>query len=180
METTPELLPTRSAQLNAGDLYLYRHDGGASVGFMCIDPAMDGDRCEMALGPTFPSGTKGPHLLASRECSAVSFGPNFRLILPVSPTAWHYTAPPSDCHCVAVNDQAIFFRANWERHGDQYRPCYIDIQTGKVHAAIFGTRGYTEPPGIRAYAAEWILALPGEEGAVIYSYKWAGPAGDGG
>jgi len=176
MEITPKLISTRLAQLKPGDLYLYQHGEGASVGLMVIDSAMDNDPCELALGPAFPYGTKGPHLQKTNPCSVVSFGPDFRLILPTEPSAWHFEAPPPDCHCVAIDDQTAYFRANWAQPQYPFRSCYINIQTGKVHVAGPGRSGYSEPPGVKAYASKWTLALPGENGAAIHSYEWSGPS----
>jgi hypothetical protein len=60
MEVLSKLKVTRFAQTKPGDLFMFSHDSGTSVAMSVIDPANDGDKVVVVLGPDFPQGMKRP------------------------------------------------------------------------------------------------------------------------
>jgi len=156
MEVSPKLVVTRFAQLDAGDLFMYRLRGDACVGMVVEDPTANGERLQLPLGPTFPQGITGPTVLIAEAVTVVSFGKDFHLRLPVHPGGWVDAEPPSDRHCVVVGSTGIYLRANRspiQFGGDKFRPCYIDMATGLINITGSGAFGeFAVPSGAKAYA----------------------------
>src|SRR5207247_5113378 len=99
------------------------------------------------LGPKFPADILGPHLLNWARATVVSFGKNYELQLPTSPSFWSETEPDPDQHCVLMCDSRVFFRANCSRYAGRFTPSYVNIEDGIVYR--------NRPPGIPAYAIGW-------------------------
>src|SRR5271170_7511667 len=85
MRVFPTIRGTRFAQLGAGELFLYEHSGGTSVGFVVEDPTKDGDKLLLPLGPVLPPGMNWPMLQTPSEHTVLSFGHEITLRLPVGP-----------------------------------------------------------------------------------------------
>jgi hypothetical protein len=93
------------------------------------------------------------------------------LRLPTTPSRWLFDDPPADCQCIAITDAGAFIRVNFSRWQGQFRTCYVDMATGHIVVSE-AVDAYATPPGIKAFATEWTLAVPGKDGAVILAYKW--------
>jgi hypothetical protein len=157
MDIIPKLNIDRFAQLSAGDLFIFAHDAGACVAIKVMDPNSDGDTLVLPLGPAFPPNIICPTLMAPQGLTAISFEKDYTLRLPSLPRGWLAHEPAPDKHCLVVTQKGVFIRANWSAPNDQFRPCYVDIDSGAVVASSGGYRQYPKPAGIAAYAIEWTL-----------------------
>jgi hypothetical protein len=79
------------------------------VAMNAVDPAKDGDKAFVTLGPTFPDGVIGPTLTNASGVTVVSFGKEFLLRLPCEATGWTMGEPPPDKPAVLVTDRGSFF-----------------------------------------------------------------------
>ena len=160
---------TRFAQLNAGDLFIFDHNGGSAVALTVRDPTVGGDLLALIIGPSFPDGGTVPTLRILDATTVISFGRNYTIRLPVHPDGWRTAAPSPELHAIAVSDSAeLHFRAAFGTSKDS-KPCYIDLQRAQItvdHSAI----NYVPPKGYSAYAVAWEILTKEEAPRSILSY----------
>src|SRR5271166_1129556 len=132
MQTLPELRVRRFAQLDSGDLFLWRHAERASVGIVAEDPIENGRKLILSLGPDFPHDVIGPLLLYPNGTTVVSLGKEYVLRLPVQPRGWLDTLPPSDIRCILVSETGVYIRVNGGLRPGQFHACYVDLSTGLI------------------------------------------------
>jgi hypothetical protein len=150
MQVTPTLKIERFAQLSPGDLFVCVDATQSYLAMKAIDRGR-GDNLILALGPDFPHGIKGPHLLQEIGVTTASFGKEFVLRLPVTPDGWTETPPPAHAPCLLISSEKVFFRANFGSPPDEFKPCFVNAATGEV---IFSAL-----PQIAAYAVHWDIVI---------------------
>jgi hypothetical protein len=168
MEVVTKPKVTRFAQTQPGDLFMYPHPGGLSLAMSVTDPANDGDRVAVIIGPVFPQGTTRPTIVTPPGTTVISFGKNYTLRLPSQVKGWLTTEPSDDVNCIVVTDQGTFIRANYGAL-DEFRSCYIDMESGEIQTDK-NARAYIVPLGIRAFAIEWELLTAEKDMRSILSY----------
>jgi hypothetical protein len=171
MLITPPLTITRFAQLTSGELFLSQFQETSFVALTVVDP--DGDMLMVPLGPGFPDGLDRPSLVRSLGANVISFGKKYELRLPAQPNGWRLTPPDPATHCIAVTEEGAFVRANFAPPPTEYRPCYVDLDSGRIVTAGQG-RGaaYAEPRGLKAFAVEWEIITHEEKPRRILAYPW--------
>jgi len=178
MKITPELKVTRFAQLKPGELFLYFHDDGASVGLAAKNPVQFGDMSIVSLGPKFLPTVGGPTIDSPQNSpgyrsALLSYGSDYVLRLPVSSQAWRSGTPGADLPCIAVAQEDIYIRANCVPPGQEFRPCYVAVKEGKILGSS-ESRKYFE---LRdpLFALEWQIVTTEEKPRTILSCPFAKP-----
>jgi hypothetical protein len=149
MDIKPALQVTRLEKLTPGDLFIFDWSGGQSAAIKITDPKENGQKLTLLLGPAF-TGTGnagGPELIQEQRISVVSFGTNYTIRFPVSPTDWMINEKPTVGAYMATNGNDVFFRIptpQWE--------LYINLKNGELCGAI--------PQGILAYTKAWEIVIP--------------------
>lgn len=167
MHSQPKVKISRIAQLEVGDLFIYPHDCGSCLALSAIDPAMDNDKAMVLLGPVFPRGVVSPSLVTPAQATVISFGKEYCLRLPTQPGGWVATEPSHHQLCLAVTEQATYFRVNFAgQNMPEFHPCYVNIATGLIEASHDGMR-YMAPRGIAAYAIAWEIVTTEEKPRII-------------
>ena len=151
MEVTPTVLVTRFAQLAPGDLCMCNQSGTSFIAVKAVDPAKDGDKYIVALGPSFPPSTHGPHLIVEPSQTVISFGKNYVLQLPTSADCWLLDQPARDVPCILVTEDVTYFRANSARRSGQFSPCFVRTDNGQIQ--------YGGISQIAAYAIRWEILV---------------------
>jgi hypothetical protein len=176
MQITPtlkEFKVTRLAQLAPGDLFFFRLSDKATVAMLVEDPASDGEKAILVLGPGFPDGVTSPCVMARHDVTVISMAKNYLLQLPANANGWTDRAPPDGAACLLVTDaSAVFVRALFAT--DSPGECYTDIASGKIHSTgTGGFQNYGLPPGIRAFAIKWELLTTEAEPRLILKHPLA-------
>jgi hypothetical protein len=138
--------------------------------------APDPQQAVLLLGPKFPPNYQAPHLLENLDLTAVSFGKDFAVRLPVTPEQWTEKEPPSDCNCLLSTDEGIYFRANGSPTPSQgFVRCFVDANSGVVvvDASMSPPGRFVTPPGIPAYAITWEIVTTEPEPRTILKYPFA-------
>ena len=170
MNVPLKLNVTRFSQTEPGDLFMFPHSDGLSIAMTVTDPANDGEKLVVILGPDFPRGMIGPSLMTPPGTTVMSFGKEYTISLPCEVEGWLMNVPSDDVSCLIFTDQGkIFIRANY-RLPDRFRPCYIDMQNGEIHTDKF-MREYIMPRGDRAFAVKWELMTTEKKPRTILSYS---------
>jgi hypothetical protein len=173
MPVTPALNVTRFAQLNPGELFMFRHEDGACVGFAVCDPAQNDEKLLLPLGPNLPNGARYATLISARGFTTISFGGEFTVRLPTQADAWVDSPPPHDQHCILVAGDRPYFRANYAHDESRFVDCYVDIADGRIFTAGSGAaQQIATPRGIAAYAIKWKLVTNEGEPRVILAYPF--------
>lgn len=172
MQTMPELRVRRFAQLDSGDLFLWRHAERGSVGIVAADPIENGRKLILSLGPDFPDDVIGPFLRDPNGTTVVSFGKEYVLRLPVQPTGWLDTLPALDIRCILATETGVYIRANGAPRPGQYHACYVDLSTGLIVTRGSGaSQQFTMPSGIPAFAVQWEIVTTEKKPRVILAYS---------
>jgi hypothetical protein len=159
---------TRFGQLQPGELFFFAHQTGLCVALAVSDPANDGDKLAVPLGPIFPAAISCPTLMELSGTTVISFAKNYLFRLPASADGWLVAEPPPERTCFLVTDDGIYLRANFAPRGSDFRPCYIDITSGVI-CADQSRRQYTRPRGIPAFAVRWEILTDEKEPRLIMS-----------
>lgn len=169
MEVLSKPKVVRFAQTQPGDLFMYAFGAGLFVAMTVTDPANDGDRAIVVLGPELPQGMAHPSLVTPSATTVVSFGKDYKLRLPCHAGGWMTKEPPDDVNCIVVTDEGgIFFRANFGGL-EEFRACYIDMEKGEIKTDK-SARSYIGPSRLCAFAVEWELLTVETEARPILSY----------
>lgn len=180
MKIAPALKTVRFTELDSGDLFLLPRPEGSRVATVAMEGDTFDDKLAILLGPTFPYGLTGPHLMPLGGVTIISFGKDFAVRLPVQADAWFETAPPKETHCLLVTDQGVYIRANFANHIQQFAPCYIELATGHVCVGgSGGARRYTPPTGVGAFAVRWEIVTAEARPRTILSYPYSSASNDG-
>ncbi len=172
MQTIPELRVSRFAQLDSGDLFLWRHAERASVGIVATNPIENGQKLILSLGPDFPQNVIGPLLLDPNGTTVVSFGKEYVLRLPVQPRGSLDTLPASDIRCILVTETGVHIRVNGGLRPGQFHPCYVDLSTGLIVTRGSGaSQEFATPSGIPAFAVQWEIVTTEKKPRVILAYS---------
>lgn len=166
MKVQPVLKVDRFAQLAPGDLFIFNHNNGSCMALKVADPANDGDKLILPLGPTFPAGISGPTLMSPQDMTVVSFGKDYTLKLPTEATGWVVSEPAPNLHCFVVNERGVYARANFAPPGKSFRWCFVEIGSGSI---LSKESSYIVPASPRAYAIEWALVTDEAEPRAIVS-----------
>jgi hypothetical protein len=170
MKITPAMKAGRIAKLDFGDLFLLIESKQPCVALAVTDGDESSEKLAILLGPTFPLGLTGPFLVPLRSATAISFGKDFVVRLPVQADAWSETMPPEDSHPLLVADEGVYVRANFG-HSGVFAACYADLATGRICVAgSGGGRRYVPPPGIGAFAVRWEIVTSEPQPRTILSY----------
>jgi hypothetical protein len=162
MKIAPNFEVKSFEKLEAGDLFIYDFEGGASAGLKVSDPHHDGHVGALLLGPNFPNGQVGPHLSVAPEKAVVCFGKDFTIQLPIAPAFWAINeTAPSDGWMVIDDMKCIYFRVPYGEQGD----CFVDANTGKI------TTGPSSD--VCAYPKSWkiAIAIDGGEAHVLVQHS---------
>lgn len=174
MKLATALKVARFAELESGDLFLLPQPEGSCVAIAAVDGDDSAEKLAILLGPTFPYGLIGPHLMPLSGATVISFGKDFAVRLPVQADAWCETAPPKETHCLLVTDQGVYVRASFANFTQRFSPCYVDLATGRVCVGGSGiARQYTLPPGTRAFAVCWEIVTAEAKPRTILSYPYS-------
>lgn len=84
MQAKPELRVSRFAQLDSGDLFLWREEERASVGIVAVDPTENDQKLILSLGPDFPHNVIGPFFYTPTEQQSSHWGRNMSFACPCS------------------------------------------------------------------------------------------------
>jgi len=129
MKIAPNIVVKHFDELDAGDLFIYDFEGGASAGIKIIDPGQNGDLGALLLGPQFPGEQNAPHLIAAPKKTVVSFGKDFTIALPIAPAFWAINEAPTSVASMVIDaTNCVYFRVSHEEQGDRL----IDVNTGKI------------------------------------------------
>jgi len=163
MEVTPKLTVARFEKLEPGDLFIYMTDQGSCFAIK-TDKAKDGDPSELLiLGPDFPYDAKESLLLKWQPTTVVSFGKNFKIILPTNPSDWFLSGDTRTPVCLAVCDEEVYICTNGGQWPGPFFQCFVEVKTGKIVE--------NRLPGISAFTNHWEIALPGAELRTILKYS---------
>ena len=88
MKLATALKVARFAELESGDLFLLPQPEGSCVAIAAVDGDDSAEKLAILLGPTFPYGLIGPHLMPLSGATVISFGKDFAVRLPVQADAW--------------------------------------------------------------------------------------------
>jgi hypothetical protein len=174
MQLMPQVTVARFAQLKTGDLFAYEHSGGPCIGMVVEDSSQDDGKLLLPLGPNLPPEMKWPTLQTPRAFTAISFGKDFALRLPVQPHGWAFTQPPPTTRAILVADGRAYFIANFGYNTDDanaYRACFVEMATGTIPATGSGHfQEYARPSGTPAFAIEWEIVTTEKEPRVILAW----------
>src|SRR5665213_452969 len=107
MEVTPKMRVTRFEKLEPGDLFIYLTDEGSCFALKTAT-TKDGDPSDiLVLGPNFPYETKESMLLRWQPTTVVSFGKDYKIILPTKPSAWFLNGNIRAPVCLAVCEEDV-------------------------------------------------------------------------
>ena len=153
MKIAPNFEVKSFEKLEAGDLFIYDFEGGASAGLKIIDPKHDGHIGALLLGPNFPSSQVGPHLTVAPNKAVVSFGKDFTIQFPIAPAFWVINeAPTSETWMVVDDMKCVYFRVPYGEQGD----CFVDANSGKIIKTLSSD--------FCAYPKSWKVAIVTESG----------------
>jgi hypothetical protein len=160
MKLVPHLTAARFEQLKPGELFIALEGDRTCLALTAQDPEKDNAKLIVLLGPKFPEGIKGPHVVGWAAISVVSFGADYELRLPLEPASWSDAEPGPSMSCALLADGAPFFRANFSPTENQVRACYVKAADGTIF--------YRRPPGIHAFALSYEIAVAKpEQGSTI-------------
>src|SRR5579863_4443765 len=112
MDSTPSLRVARIAQLDPGELFLFKHAEANHIGFRChYDDNSSPKPWILPLNPELVAMANGPRLF-TLNATAVSFGLAFTIQLPTEREAWSETVPTDDYPCLVLVGSSLFFRGN--------------------------------------------------------------------
>jgi hypothetical protein len=174
MIPVPRLKVERFAQLEPGELFLFEHSSVRCVGFVCDYRDPDPTKLLLVLGPEYPGEIKSPTLL-NINVTAISFGKEFSIVLPVDRHQWCEDEPRHDHHCLLVTNAGIFFRADGAISPHQgFVSCFVNAATGIVEVINSPSPGtYARPRGTAAYALSWEIITTESEPRSILKYPFA-------
>jgi hypothetical protein len=173
MLVSPKMKVERSAQLEAGELFLFDFDGEKFLGFMCDYRDPNQLKLILPLGPKFTGHVDRPRLL-NINVTAISFEKEFAIRLPLSPLAWSETQPPNDQLCLFAVGTTVYFRADGASSGSIFAGCYIDVATGVVETIPTPPPGrYQRPSGTGVYTTSWEIVTTEPEPRLIQKYPLA-------
>ena len=132
MKLVPKLTATRFEQVTPGDLFIFFTPEQTYVALAAKDFEQE-RQLMLILGPEFPEGTTGAHLFPWKATTVISFGRDYELRLPTSPTRWS-ALPPSDParHCIFLDGDAPYVRANCSPYPGRFQPCYVRMSDGLI------------------------------------------------
>lgn len=171
VQHSPALTVARVAKLALGDLFLCHLDGQPTAAILAEDPSSNNERVILLLGPDLPGGAKQPCIIPRRDCSAISFGRNYALRLPVMAKDWHESSSAlADTACILFADSGdVYMQARTAP--DASTICYVDLSTGKIFVTGSGAFGHFGiPPGIKAFATRWEFLTTENEPRSIIAY----------
>jgi hypothetical protein len=173
MPSTPKIRVERFAKLQPGELIRFEVQGVSSIGLVCDYQDHEPEKLLLLLGPNFPNPYNYPTLV-KLNLTAVSFGTNFLLRLPVDLTSWSEAEPNFDCNCLMVIGDEIYFRANGSPdHTRGFVSCFINARTGVVQVTSGLPPGrYARPIGTAAYALSWEILADELEPRLILKYPF--------
>ena len=173
MQPAPALRVTRFAQLDCGDLFLWRHKEGGCVAIVAADPTQNDHKLILPLGPDFPRDVTGPFFLYPDGITVVSFGKQYVLNLPVQPRGWLDTPPPQGTHCILVTEAGVYIRVNRSPNPREFHVCYVDLATGLICTRGSGaSQEFATPSGVPAFAIQWELVTREDKPRVILAYPY--------
>jgi hypothetical protein len=172
MLSTPKIRVERFAKLQPGELIRFEINGISSIGLVCNYQDDEPEKLLLLLGPKFPTPVSHPTLV-KLNITAVSFGKDFLLRLPVDPSSWSEAEPNFDCNCLMVISDEIYFRAYGSSDPRGFVPCFINAKTGVVQVASGLPPGrYERPVGTAAYALSWEILTAELEPRLILKYPF--------
>jgi hypothetical protein len=172
MTAEPHLRICRFSQLSPGDLFVYVHDNGSCIALKVVDPTANDEPLLLPFGPQLPSGLDRSNLLSQQSTDVISFGKAYVLKLPARAEGWSRSEPDQETLCILATDESYFIRANSAGQRGEFRPCYVDLMTGRIHAKDNGWQGeFIRPRGASAVAVEWELMTTEPEPRLIFAQR---------
>ncbi|HWE76109.1 MAG TPA: hypothetical protein VG328_23310 [Stellaceae bacterium] len=165
MEILPQCRAAQFAQVEPGSLCFMLHPEGQCADFIVHDPTA-GDKLHLPLGPAFPQDMRWPTLVGWGEMKLLSFGKEFDVLLPNSEAGWSFVEPSRETICLLLADDKLYLRANFLPHPNDFRACFVDLETGNVFCA--GGQ-YARPPGTAVFAIDWAFVTCEERPRTIFS-----------
>jgi hypothetical protein len=163
MEVTPKMRAARFEKLEPGDLFIYLTDRRSCFALK-TEKTNDGDPSDiLVLGPDFPYDAKESMLLRWQPTTVVSFGKDYKIVLPTKPSEWFLDGNVRTAVCLAVCDEDVYVCTNGGPSPNRFFQCFVEVKTGKIIE--------NRLPGIVAYTNRWDIALPGAELKTILRYS---------
>ena len=168
----PRLRACRFSQLSGGDLFVFMHGSGSCIALKVVDPTGNDDPLLMPFGPAFPGELDGPYLLPRQNADVISFGKEYVLKLPTHAEGWSQSEPDRETLCILITTEGYFIRANSADRPGEFRPCYVDLTTGRIQANENGLhREFTRPRGASGIAIEWEMVTTEPEPRLIFAQR---------
>lgn len=155
MEVQPKLNAARFAKIEPGEICIFPFAEGPGFALKIVDPANDGDKFVLPLGPIFSQEGYQPRLLSEPAETTISFGKNFIFRFSVESDAWSVRPPDYQFYCAALVEGRAYLRANGHAFPGRYVQCWVGVADGII-------RWGTLPPGIAAFSVKWEILLPQE------------------
>ena len=172
MDITPNLVATRFAELNSGDLFVCPDEAGPYVAILTTDPTANGNKLALRLGPTFEPNTQFPALKSCPpSLTVLSFGKDYSLRLPCNTSGWLNTEP-SEGPCLLLEQDKLFLRGLVGFYGVRPTLCYVGVQDGVIYTVRSASgRNELSHPGLEcACAVEWAFLTTESLPRVILSF----------
>jgi hypothetical protein len=132
METQPHLRADRFEQLHPGDLFIFPFENGPGFALKAFDPAPDGGKFLVPMGPCFPPDDLQPRLMTWQAETTISFGNNLILELSSAPRAWSVEEPGREIVCCVLAGENAYLRANHARSPGRFERCWILVTSGAI------------------------------------------------
>lgn len=168
MDVFPNLSVCRFEDVEPGELFLFEHREGKCVGFAaeCNDRG-NVEKLILPLGPRLPAGLTGRQLFRDRM-AVVSFGREFRLLLPVTGNEWEYDEMHRGDNWLVATKTTSYFLADGFAGDYRRLECFVDISNGQILLNRTNDM-FIRPVGMSAYPITWQLVTAEPEPRVIFS-----------
>ena len=143
MKKMPNIKIAPFEDLVAGDLLIYFFEGSSCLAMKAFDNNPDGDKLLLILGPKFPAGAEFPHISMAAGFTAVSYGKDYKLLLPSAEDGWSQFLPPADTPSILVTNDDIYFRARFSHD----RTCFVRASDGLLV--------WQQPSPPKAFITKW-------------------------
>ena len=128
----PKIKVARFDKLAPGELFVLFESGKPCFAIK-TEALEETSESEMVLlGPTFPEGITEATVTKWQAATVVSYGTDFTVFLPQTPSAWFKTGETRTSVCLAISGDDVFVCANGANYPPMYLQCFINLKTGAL------------------------------------------------